>query len=159
MKKIGILVAVATILASITVPSVLACHTWTPGYWKNTRKHAWPSGSISLCGTTYVDVSTQPQELIGILKTPPAGGDAWIILAQKYIALRLSMLKDSGTDWAAVPTIHPDYTDVVSLADAAETWLCTHPQPCEPGEDGRGEGLDLAEAIDDILNDPDYHQD
>ena len=138
------LLAVAAILVSMTVPSVLACKTWTPGYWKNDRKHPWPTDTITLGVTVYTQT-----EALGILRTPPKEGNAWIILAQKVIAGKLSMLADPGPHWGVIT-----FTQLIADADA---WFVANPNP-ESYSD-RATAIELAEAIDDVLNNPEYHQD
>lgn len=143
IKKIGMLMAVAAIVASMTVPSALACATRTPGYWK---KHAWPTSSITIGGVLYTEAAAR-----AILNTPPKGGDAWIILAQKVIAGKLSMLADPGPHWD-YPGNFPGTDTFLALITAADAWLATHTSPCGPGSLSRADGLALAEDIDYWLN-------
>lgn len=131
-RKIGILLAVATIFA-VSVPSVMACGTRTPGFWK-THPDDWLVDSIEVGGVTY-----SKEDAIGILKTPPKGGDAWIILAKKVIAAKLSREADRPTN--------PWWDGWWHLVESADDWL-------EHGGD-RAEAINLSEAIDAILNEHD----
>jgi len=83
-RKIGILLFVATIFASMTVQTALACHTYTPGYWKN-HPDDWPTDTVTLGGIPYNKMT-----VIEILKTPPRGS-AIVILQRYLIAAKLSV--------------------------------------------------------------------
>jgi hypothetical protein len=77
-------------------PEEFGC-TLTQGYWKNhnefgSKKQAvdWPAPHDErdlLCGA----------EWLAILKTPPAGGNAWLIVAHQYIAAMLNVAAGAST--------------------------------------------------------------
>lgn len=151
MKKIGILVAVAAILTSMTVPSVLGCLFWTPGYWKN---HDWPVGAVIVGGVTCTEAQTMNKE--GLLWARPKG-DAWIILAQKVIAAQLSITEHpaGSTD----PGNYGGYPGgmVGMIADANALLIAQ--AHYYPGDPGRAAVTELADTIDYWLNYGPYHQD
>jgi hypothetical protein len=70
--------------------------TYTQGYWKN-HPGMWPAGSDP--EATFFESG---QTWLGVLKTPPAVGNAYYILAHQYIAAKLNIL--NGADPAAVAT-------------------------------------------------------
>lgn len=123
-KKIGILVFVATIFASMAVQSALACHTYTPGYWKN-HPDDWPTDTVTLGGITY-----DKMDAIGILKTPPRGS-AIIILQRYLIAAKLSVAAGDAEGIFG------------TLIDQADAWLL------DPAE--REAGISIAEQLGAIL--------
>jgi len=118
IKKIGILVFAAAILASMTVPNVLACHTYTPGYWKR-HGIGWLVDGLYLGDTWYTY-----QELYAILQTKPKGGNAIVIVQRYLIAAKLSV--------AAGVTGPPFEADLLSLITQADAWL-TNPVDREAG--------------------------
>lgn len=144
MKKIGILALLVTLVASTTVASVMAC-TWTPGYWKN-HPEAWggPGGHTIQVGAISYDLTVQADKnsVMAILKTP-VKGDAWINLAQKVIAMELSILDVPGT---LMDTL---------LADS-NACLAAHTS-YKPHEPGRAEALAYAAELDYYLNLWDVH--
>ena len=134
-KKIGILVVVVALLASMTISSALACITYTPGYWKN-HPEDWPVDLIEIGGITYTK-----SQAIRLLRTPPRG-DAWIILAQKVIAAKLSMLAEPGGHWSNPANFGGiNFATYVANANA---WLAS------PGN--RADAITYAETIDYWLN-------
>jgi len=158
MKKIGILLTVAAILVSMTVPSVLACTTRTPGYWKN-HLEAWPTtGTITVGALPYgLSDSGDVDDLMDILWAKPKKGNAWIILAQKVIAAQLSMLVYPHNGWSELGNFG-GYTDgMVGLVGNANIWLASHANPCLPGAMNRDTGLALAETMDHWLNEWNEH--
>jgi cysteine-rich repeat protein len=106
--------------------------TLTQGYWKNHEN--WPSpheqaDTFFNSGKTWID----------ILKTPPKGGDAYLILAHQYIAYKLNM-----ANGANLPA---------NLATEAESFLNTY----NPGEvpkksADRESMIGLAGTLDDYNN-------
>jgi hypothetical protein len=82
--------------------------TLTQGYWKN-HPDAWPKDGISIGETTYYKST-----LIALLNTPPAGGNAVLILLHQYIAAYLNVA--SGADSSAIDEV---------AAEALE-WLETY---------------------------------
>ena len=151
-KKIGIMIAVALIFASIAVSSALACTTLTPGYWKNHRS-AWPSGVIFVGADPYnLGDSGDVDDLMEILwadkgrrkndLTPDE--QAWIILAQKVIAAQLSMLKYPHPSWSNPGSFGGYPNGMVGMVDDANALLA--------GPGTRTAMLDLAEIMDDWLN-------
>lgn len=123
IKKVGMLVAVAAVLVSMTVPSVLACITYTPGYWKN--HDDWPIDEITLGGVLYTK-----EEAMDILNTPPRGS-AIIILEKYLIAAKLSV---------AAGDAHGIFGTLIDQADA---WLA------DPVD--RATGIAIAEQLGAIL--------
>jgi len=124
LKKIGILAFVATIFASMSVQSVLACHTYTPGYWKN-HPDDWPTDTVTLGGIPYDKMAA-----IEILKTPPRGS-AFIILQRYLIAAKLSVAAGDAEGIFG------------TLIDQADAWLM------DPVE--RKAGIAIAEQLGTIL--------
>jgi hypothetical protein len=70
--------------------------TYTQGYWRNHNKYAsnenqkiaWPLDEDTMyCNQTWLD----------ILKTPPAGGNAWYILGKQLIAAKLNIAKGASS--------------------------------------------------------------
>jgi hypothetical protein len=62
----------------------------TQGFWKN-HPNAWDGvTSLTIGGQTYTEM-----ELLTILKTPPSGGDASLILAHQLIAAELNVATGS----------------------------------------------------------------
>jgi hypothetical protein len=57
----------------------------TQGFWKN-HPDAWPVTSLTIGGMVYTEA-----QLITVLKTPPKGGDAVLILAHQLIAAELNV--------------------------------------------------------------------
>jgi hypothetical protein len=157
IRKIGVLFAVFAILASTTVPSVLACTTLTPGYWK-THLEAWPNPDIITVGSDTYDLSVVADRsaLMGILWDRPRG-DAWIILAQKVIAAQLSMYAypaPGDWDW---PGNFGGYDDgMVGLVEDANVLLAAQPA-YRPRAPGRSDVIELANLIDYYLNYWDEH--
>jgi len=123
-KKIGILVFVATIFASMTVQSALACHTYTPGYWKN-HPEDWSTDTVTLGGITYDKMAA-----IEILNTPPRGS-AIIILQRYLIAAKLSVAAGDAEGIFG------------TLIDQADAWLM------DPAD--RETGISIAEQLGVIL--------
>lgn len=82
--------------------------TLTQGYWKN-HPDDWPVESLTIGGTTYFKAA-----LIALLDTPPAGGNAVLILLHQYIAAALNVA--SGADSSAI-----EETATLALA-----WLANH---------------------------------
>ena len=131
-KKIGTILVSTALLASIVIPSVLAC-AWTPGYWKNHRE-AWPTTSLTIGGVTYSE-----SQLMGILWASNKG-NAWINLMQKVIAMRFSIL--------VVPGPAAD-----ALLAEADAWFVSNPTgPVLPKTVEGQAGLDIAGQLDDLLN-------
>lgn len=84
--------------------------TLTQGYWKNhTGPNDWPApydpATSSLCGGLFTT----------ILDTPPAGGDAWYILAHQWIAATLNVANGACVT-----------SDVASALSASETLLLAY---------------------------------
>ena len=152
-KKIGILVVVGAILASLTIPTVLACTTRTPGYWKN-HENAWPTSGTFWVGAEQYDLANPDDvdDLMDILWSRPRSGDAWIILAQKVIAAQLSMRAYPGPHWADTSNFGGYPGGMVGLVGDANAWLASHTSPCLPGAANRDTGLALAETLDHWLN-------
>ena len=71
----------------ITAPA--ATCPLTQGFWK-THPKAWPVTSLIIGGQTYTKA-----QLLTILDTPPAGGDASLILAHQLIAALLNIANGS----------------------------------------------------------------
>jgi len=158
MKKIGILLTVAAILASITVSSVLACTTLTPGYWKNHRD-SWPESGTIMVGTESYD-PTDPDDIDDLMEILWANKgrrknelspeeQAWIILAQKVIAAQLSMLKYPGGHWSDQGNFEGYPDGMVGMVDDANALLS--------GPATRTAMLDLAEIMDHWLNEWNEH--
>jgi hypothetical protein len=80
--------------------------TLTQGYWK-THPSAWPVNGLTIGDTWYTK-----SKLIQLLKTPPKGGDASLILAHQLIAALLNA--QSG---AFVPS------EVQEAIDGAQAWM------------------------------------
>jgi len=118
IKKIGIMVFTAAILASMTVSNVQACHVYTPGYWKR-HGIGWLVDGLYLGDHWYTY-----QELYDILQTKPKGGDAILIVQRYLIAAKLSV---------AMGTTGPPFeADLLSLIAQADAWL-TNPIDREAG--------------------------
>ena len=108
----------------------------TQGYWKNwniyaqqeNRQIPWPIAEDTLmCGMTWYEW----------LQTPPAGGDAWIILAHQFIAASLN--EAAGVDV-------PD--DVADALAAAAALL----DDCEISAEDREAAIALSELLDAFNN-------
>jgi len=150
MKKIGMLVIIASILASLTAPSVLACTTLTPGYWK-THPDDWPMSGTVYVGSAPYELGTSDEDyLMAILWDSPKG-DAWIILAQKVIAAQLSMLKFPYDPWSNPGYFGGYEGGMVGLVDDANDWLDAETEYL-PGHPDRDDVADLADWIDEYLN-------
>lgn len=80
--------------------------TYTQGFWKN-KPRAWPVDSLTLGGVTY-----SQKQLIALLRTPPKGGDASLILSHQLIAALLNL--ENG---ASAPA------EVQDAIDGAQAWL------------------------------------
>jgi hypothetical protein len=63
--------------------------TFTQGYWKN-HGNKWPVSTLKIGTVTYTKA-----QLLDMLNTPPAGGDALLILAHQLIAAKLNLLNGS----------------------------------------------------------------
>jgi hypothetical protein len=74
-------------IKALPPPAVGTCPL-TQGFWKN-HPNAWPVSSLTIGGVPY-----SKQTLIGILETPPSGGNAVLILGHQLIAALLNM--DNG---------------------------------------------------------------
>jgi len=117
------------------------------------KKHSWPADSTPMIVGDLILSEVQARD---ILTSSAKGGDAWIILAQKVIAAQLSILAHpTGAD-------NPDFFDgypggMVGMIDDANDLLEGHGDPphCFPGHPDRGDLLDLADTIDDWLNEYD----
>jgi hypothetical protein len=123
LKKIGLLVTVAVIMACVAVPRVKACETFTVGYWKNHPN--WPVGGMFL-GVVWYD----QKQLMKILNTQPRG-DAVITLKHQLIAATLSWyagqppselwsLIQQANAWLANPT---DRATAITIANQIDTIL------------------------------------
>lgn len=114
------------------VPPPPRC-TLTQGFWKN-HPDAWPSGfRLTIGGVDYSAL-----ELLIILRTPPRGGDASMILAHQLIA---AILNGGLYD--------PNIDDVVVDALA---WMDDHtdgrlPYGVRGGDSGHSSGTALADAL------------
>jgi len=154
-KRILIFALVATLMTSVVVATASACITLTPGYWKN---HDWPVSSVTAGGVTVTEAETLNKA--GIMWTAPKG-DVWIILAQKVVAAKLSMLADPNTpdyahwddEWLfyieGSPYAGMTFEEVVADADE---WLQDNSSPVKGNTLAGAEGLALASWIDFWLN-------
>ncbi len=159
MKRSLMLAALAVIFASLTVQSVLACTTRTPGYWKThgpDSKHPdWPSTGTVTVGLVDYDVSDSGDvdALLDILWDRPRG-DAWIILAQKVIAAQLSILHyppETPGNWEKDDLFGGYDGGMVGMVEDANEMLgdaSSYP----PRSPGRSDVLELAGTIDYWLN-------
>lgn len=154
-KKLGSSLLATLILASITLPTVLACTTLTPGYWKN-HIEAWPTSGTIYIGTDEYDLSltSDVDYLMDILWEDPGhwkkvGGklaQAWLILVHKVIAAQLSMLSYPHDGWGDY-WLFGDYPDgMEGMVNDANEWLQNYPSV------DRDSGIALAETIDYWLN-------
>jgi hypothetical protein len=75
----------------------------TQGFWKN-HPTDWPVSALTLGTVSYTE-----KQLLSILHTPPAGGDASLILAHQLIAAKLNLA--AGSDPCPIG-------DVIAAADA-----------------------------------------
>ena len=69
----------------------------TQGFWKN-HSGAWPVSTLTLGTVSYTEA-----QLLTILETPPAGGDASLILAHQLIAAKLNLA--NGSDPCPIASI------------------------------------------------------
>jgi hypothetical protein len=69
----------------------------TQGFWKN-HSRAWPVSTLTLGTVSYTEA-----QLLTILETPPAGGDASLILAHQLIAAKLNLA--NGSDPCPIASI------------------------------------------------------
>ena len=154
-KSLMLATLAAVILASLTVQSVLACTTRTPGYWKTHgpgSKHAdWPTtGTVKVGAVNYdLSIGAQADALMAILWAQPKG-DAWIILAQKVIAAQLSILRyppSTPGNWGKASLFGGYPGGMIGMvADAND--LLDDATSYPPGSLGREDVTDLAETID-----------
>ena len=114
--------------------------TLTQGYWKN-HEAAWPVTELTLGDRDY-----SQEELLELLWTPPAGGDASLILGHQLIAAELNLAAGA----ALSPAIEEAFDD-------AHLWLIAHadsdgalPFGTRPHFDGRAAAIDLAGALGDF---------
>jgi hypothetical protein len=86
----------------------------TQGFWKNHGK-AWPVATLDLGTVSYTEA-----QLLKILETPPAGGDASLILAHQLIAAKLNLAAGS------------DPCPIGSIIAAADALIGSRPIPIVP---------------------------
>jgi len=130
------------LLLSMQVSTAHACEFFTPGYWKN-HPDAWPVEEISIGGVTRTKT-----EAIGILKMPPKGGDATVILAHALIAAKLNLAYNEDLYGWTPPT---PISDAISDADDLLSWA-GHAIGTNPRCEHRATMLALAEILDDFNN-------
>jgi len=104
--------------------------TLTQGFWKN-HPTAWPVTSLTIGGVTYTEA-----QLITILKTPPAGGDATYILIHQLIAAELNVANGA------------DSSTIAATITAADNYLAAHPLGSNPPEPAHSQGTSLADTLD-----------
>ena len=103
------------------------CH-YTPGYWKN-HAEAWPVMNLTLGGIAY-----NQDQLLAILNTPVAGGDATIILAHHLIAAKLNVLNGASDA----------INDEIAAADAL---LAMYPLGSRPKGDAKDAIIDVKDDL------------
>lgn len=159
MKKILLLATLAAILVSMSVQSVLACTTRTPGYWKThgpgSRHADWPTTGTVTVGATDYDLSNSAHTaaLLAILWDQPKG-DAWITLAQKVIAAQLSIMKyppSTPGNWGAAHLFGGYPGGMIGMVEDAND-LLDDAMSYPPGSEGREDVIELAGIIDYWLN-------
>jgi hypothetical protein len=106
--------------------------TFTLGFWKN-HASAWPVTSLTLGAATFTE-----DQAIDLLRTPPRGGDASIILAHQLIAAKLNLAQ--GADGSSV---------AMTIADA-DALLTAHPVGSKPGGADRDQMVALSSTLDDF---------
>ena len=114
--------------------SVSAHSTCTQGFWKN-HPEVWPDG------VTIGDMFYTQEDALKILSTPPAGGDAFYILAHQLIAAKLNVASGALTPEAVATTIVD-----------ADAWLVLHPLGSNPRGADRQQGIALAQVLDAFNN-------
>jgi hypothetical protein len=117
---------------TVTVPCGPGC-TLTQGYWKTHSKYgpAPYDSTWALVGEdTLFFLSGQPW--IQVLQTPPAGGNAYYILAHQYIAAKLNVLNGASTtpevntalSWAE--NFFATYTPTSALSEEVRNTAISH---------------------------------
>jgi len=105
----------------------------TQGFWKN-HEEVWPVEELILGGTTY----TKPQ-LLAILRTPPRGDAAYILIHQ-LITAKLNIANGG------------DPTAIADTLLAADAWLAANPLGSKPTGAAQEAGVALAGLLDDYNN-------
>ena len=147
-----VVLMISMLTTTMAIATVNACH-FTPGYWKNDRKHLWPVTSLTIGGVTYTKA-----QLLVILRTPPRG-DATHILAFQLIAAKLNQLPPTYGYYTPLTdiTCWPAYGGSVSnptVVDYADWLLELYPRGSDPQGDARALIIEVAAYLDTYNNMP-----
>jgi hypothetical protein len=89
----------------------------TQGFWKN-HPSDWPVSSLLIGGVTFTE-----DQLLGVLETPPSGGNAALILAHQLIAALLNIANGSNPD--AISNTINDAQSLLGALCGASLASCT----------------------------------